>query len=75
MIYIRDLLNKIKWSKLEDSKNYKIGYEDKIKNEIVFIEFDKIKKIEKNFFVLEDKEIPLHRIKVVKKEDKIIWKR
>ncbi len=78
MIPIKDFLNKIKWSKEENSADYLIGYWDNVDKKIFFIRFDEIKKIEGNFLLLDrEKEtyIPVHRIREVKKEDKTFWKR
>ena len=78
MIYVKDLLNKIKWSEEENSSDYSIGYWDNVDKKIVFIRFDEIKKIEGNFLLLKREEetyIPMHRIREVKKKDKIVWKR
>ena len=78
MIPIKDLLNKIRWSKEENPKDYSIGYWDNIDKKLVFISFNEIKKIEGNFLLLDREEetyIPVHRIKEVKKKDKIVWKR
>ncbi len=79
MQYILDLLNKIKWDKNENPDDYLINYFDRISKKLIEIRFKDIKKIEDNFMILEkenkDTNIPLHRIKQVKKLGKIIWKR
>lgn len=78
MISIKDLLNKIKWSKEENSSDYSIGYWDNKDKKLIFIKFDEIKKIEGNFLLLDREEetyIPIHRIREVKKKDNVVWKR
>ncbi len=78
MISIKDFLNKIKWSKEENSADYSIGYWDNVDKKIVFIKFGEIKKIEGNFLLLDrEKEtyIPVHRISEVKKEGRVVWKK
>ncbi|MCD4666529.1 DUF504 domain-containing protein [archaeon] len=79
MIYILDLLNKIKWDDNEIPEDYTLVYYDKVSNINKEIKLTDIKDIENLFIVLEVKgkevNIPLHRIKEVKKEGKIIWKR
>ena len=54
-------------------------YFDRIKKIKIEINFNKIKKIEGNFMVIErDQEevnIPLHRIKEIRKKGNLIWKR
>lgn len=79
MMFIIDLLNKIKWDKREDPSEYKIVYYDRVEDKNKEVKFDKIKEIENLFITVEldDKEIslPMHRIREVKKGDKIVWKR
>lgn len=78
MISIKDLLNKIKWSKEENPSDYFIGYWDNVDKKIVFIKFNEIKKIEGNFLLLDREEgtyIPMHRIKEVKKNNVAVWRR
>lgn len=78
MISIKDFLNKIKWSKEENSDDYSIGYWDNIDKKIVFIKFNEIKKIDGNFLLLDREEetyIPIHRIREVMKKHTIVWKR
>ncbi len=78
MIPIKDFLNKIKWSKEENSSEYEIGYWDNIDKKLIFIGFSEIKKIEGNFLLLDrEKEtyIPMHRVREVKKKDRVVWKR
>lgn len=72
---IKELINKIKYDKREKSENYVLYYLDRIENKYKEIKFNNIKKIEGNFLILKDKEIPLHRIKIVKKDGMIIWRR
>ncbi len=78
MISIKNLLNKIKWSKKEDSSDYSIGYWDNVDKRIIFIKFDEIKKTEGNFLLLDREEetyIPMHRIREVRKKERVVWKR
>lgn len=75
---VKELLNKIKWSKQENPCDYSIGYWDNVDKKIIFINFSEIKKIEGNFLLLDREEetyIPMHRIKEVRKRDKVVWKR
>ena len=79
MQYILDLLNKIKWDKKESPEDYEIAYFDRISNKKENLKYDEIKKIDGGFIIVEkeDKEvnIPLHRIREVKKKGVVIWKR
>lgn len=76
---IIDLLNKIKWDKNLNKDDFTIIYFDRINNNKIEIDFKKIKKIEGNFMVIEREQeevnIPLHRIKQIRKKGTIIWQR
>jgi uncharacterized protein (UPF0248 family) len=75
---ISDLLNKIKWDKRENPKEYSIFYFDRILKTLIEIPYTKIKRIEGSFMVLDNEEesnIPLHRIKRVTKNKDIVWER
>ncbi len=77
MIYILDLLNKIKWDKNLNQNEYSIIYLDFNKKKE--IKFTKIKEFNNLTLIIgsENKEIeiPLHRIREIKKSGQIIWKR
>ena len=77
MIPIKDLINKIKWDKRENPEDYILIYIDLGKRKE--LAYTSIKRLEGNFMVidrdLEEVEIPLHRIREVKKKGKVIWKR
>lgn len=75
MISCFEILNKIKLDKNLNKEEYKIYYLDNIKKKLIEIKFNEIKEITKNFMILGDKEIPLHRIKEIRKKEKLIWKR
>ena len=74
---IKDLINKIKWDKRENPDDYILVYIDFRKEKE--IPYTAIKRLEGNFMVLEknneEVEIPLHRIRKVKKKGKIVWQR
>ena len=75
---IHELLNKIKWDKRENSKQYSVFYFDRILRKLIKIPYDKIKRMEGRFMVLDDDEesnIPLHRIKKVAKDNVVVWER
>ena len=75
MISCYEILNKIKYDKNLNKEEYFIYYLDNINKKLIEIKFNEIKGITKNFITLEDKEIPLHRIKEIRKKEKLIWKR
>lgn len=77
MITIKNLINKIRYDKREKG-DYSLFYIDRIKNNYKEIKFDDINRIEGNFLVInkdKETEIPMHRIKIVKKNGLIIWRR
>ncbi len=79
MISIIDLLNKIKWDKNLNPDEYSLFYLDRITKGLIEIRYKDIKRIEDNFLILErdNKEvnIPLHRIRRVERNNKLIWER
>lgn len=77
MITIKNLINKIRYDKREKG-DYSLFYLDRIENNYKEIKFKDIKNIEGNFLIIDkdkETEIPMHRIKIVKKNGMIIWKR
>ena len=79
MKQIIDLLNKIKWDKREKPGDYEVYYLDRVSNELIGVPFGLIKRIEGKFMVIdrhgEEVEIPLHRIRQIKKKGVVVWKR
>lgn len=79
MISIHELLNKIKWDKNLNPEEYKLYYLDRITNSLKEIKFTQIKEFSIFSLIVEknnnDVDIPLHRIREVRKDEKIIWKR
>lgn len=76
---IKELINKIKWSKKENPGDYELFYFDRVKDENIPFNFTDIKNIIDEFLIIEkDAEeitIPLHRIRLVRKKGITIWKR
>ena len=79
MISIIELLNKIKWDKNLNPDEYSLFYLDRIRKVLIKVRYIDIKRIEDNFMILEkDNEkvtIPLHRIRRVERNKKLIWER
>jgi len=75
----KEILNKLKWDRSEEPEKCSVFYIDRISNKLEKIEFKKIKNIEGNFLILEkngeETEIPIHRIREVRRENKLIWRR
>jgi uncharacterized protein (UPF0248 family) len=74
---IQDVLNQIKWDKKLNPEDYSVEYIDFGK--LVSISYVAIKRIEGLFMIIEkngeEMNIPLHRIRVVKKNGEVIWQR
>ena len=77
MIPIKELINKIKWDKRENPEDYALWFLDLDK--LVEMKYTDIKNIDGNFMVVEKEgeeiEIPLHRIREVRKKGVVVWKR
>ena len=75
MITAKEFLNKIKWDKRENPKDYSIAYFDRIKGILIEIPYEVIE-IEGDFIItIDGKNIPMHRIKQIKKNNKLVWER
>ena len=76
---IIDLLNKIKWDKKENPEDFSVFYLDRISRKLVKVPFTAVKRIEGSFMIIEkDKEeveIPVHRIREIRKKENVILKR
>ena len=74
---VQDVLNQIKWDKQLKPEDYSVEYIDFGK--LVSIPYTAIKKIEGLFMIVEkngeETNIPLHRIRIVKKNGEVIWQR
>ncbi|MFH0936585.1 MAG: DUF504 domain-containing protein [Candidatus Woesearchaeota archaeon] len=78
MIYIGDLLNKIRWDPKENPKDYTIIYFDRMLEKRIEISFASIARVGTFMVIKQDNKdvhIPLHRIREVRKKGKIIWER
>ena len=75
---IHELINKIKWDNRENPEQYSIFYYDRILKKLIKISYNKIKRIEGSFMVLDNEDesnVPLHRIKKVAKNKIVVWER
>jgi len=79
MITIKDLINKILWDKKENKDNYILYYHDRLADREIELPFKDIKNVEGNFLLVEkngeEAEIPMHRVRFVKKKGMVIWRR
>ncbi|MBI2661335.1 DUF504 domain-containing protein [Candidatus Woesearchaeota archaeon] len=75
---IKSFINKIKWDKRENPEDYALFYYDRILDRLVELPYGKILKLEGNFMIIDNEEesnIPLHRVKKVMKQGKVVWGR
>lgn len=76
---IADLINKLLWDKNENKADYSFYYLDRIENREKEIKGMDIIRAEGNFIVIQrdrdEAEIPMHRVRFVKKKGMIIWKK
>ncbi|RLE38994.1 DUF504 domain-containing protein [Candidatus Woesearchaeota archaeon] len=76
---IKELINKIMYDKRENPKDYTLLYFDRVTRRKVELKFIDIDRIENGFMiVIKDKgeiNIPLHRVREVRKKYKVVWKR
>lgn len=79
MIRLKDLINKIKWDKRENPEDYVLDYWDNMIHKLIEFPYKAIKETSKNFITIEidgeEKEIPMYRVKFVKKKGETVWKR
>ena len=76
---IKSLLNKIKWDKREAPEKYSIFYFEQISKKLIKVDYIDIKRLEGSFIIVEKNNegvnIPMHRIKEVRKNNIAVWKR
>ncbi len=74
---VQDVLNQIKWDKRLHPEEYTIEYLDFGK--LVSIPYTSIKELEGAFMIVvkngEEIPIPLHRIRIIKKNGEVVWQR
>jgi uncharacterized protein (UPF0248 family) len=78
MEYIGDLLNKIRWDKKVNPEEYTLLYFDRIDEKLYEVSFTAIARKGNFITILKDgKEysVPLHRIRQVKRNGKLVWER
>lgn len=79
MIYIKKLLDRIRWDFSFSQAYFELEYEDRVSG-LVRVALDQIVSIDSQSFTLKDQyygkvTIPLHRIKGVYRNGELIWER
>ena len=79
MVTAKELLSRIKWDKNLKPEEYFIFYIDRVANKLAVIKYSDILKIDGSFMVLdkypEEVYIPLHRIREIRRDGKLVWRR
>jgi uncharacterized protein (UPF0248 family) len=76
-MYLKDLLNKIKWDQKEEKEKYFLTYRDNLAEKgFIKIPFTEIIEIQpKGISVIGVDFIPFHRILKIEKEYQVIWQK
>jgi uncharacterized protein (UPF0248 family) len=79
LIYIKKLLDRIRWDFSFSQAYFELEYEDRV-NGLVRVALDQIVSIDSQSFIMKDQyfgkiTIPLHRIKGVYRNGELIWGR
>lgn len=82
MKVIQDLINRIRWDKEYAQADFTIGYYDRVEQKIILVPFRELYFDDADHFgfqILDDEgvthSIPLHRVKELYKNGKLIWHR
>ena len=77
MMTEHEMLSRIKWDKKCEPAEFTVQYLDL--KRLASIPYSAIKKIESGFMVIDkdgrDVDIPLHRIRVIRRKGEIVWQR
>lgn len=74
MISVKHFLDKIKWDKRIDPKDYSIVYFDRVSGKEVEVRYNNME-VDNGFMKINDSSIPLHRVIKIKKKGKVVWER
>jgi len=79
MIPVNELLNKIKYDKSENPEEYEIYYYDRKLDSNLIFKLNNIMQMDGHFVIIiksnHEVALPLNRIKEVRRQNQIIWKR
>jgi len=68
----KDVLNKIKWDKQLNPKDFSIRYIDRTSGPLKQVKYTDIE-INGDFMKIDDSMIPMHRIREIRYGDKVVW--
>lgn len=79
---VQDMLNRIRWDKMWADDDFKIGYYDRVGQQVIIVAFQEIIFLKDDHFSFEviDQEgelhsVPYHRIKAIYRNERLIWHR
>lgn len=82
MMSIRELLNRIRWDPNFGDGAFEIGYHDRVEDAVLWVPFDEMNIERGNTFSFSVTDafgstcsIPFHRVREVKKDGEVIWRR
>ena len=79
MITAFELLNKVKWDKSENHKEYILAYQDRFKPTNIEIPLSEVIAVEQLAFTIrvgnDDVEVPMHRLRKIYKRGLLLWSR
>jgi uncharacterized protein (UPF0248 family) len=79
MMPIQELFNKLKWDPNENPFTYSFFYLDRVAKKLREVKYKDIAEVKDGFMTIvreeRETEIPLHRIRIVKREGEVVWER
>jgi uncharacterized protein (UPF0248 family) len=76
---IYELLKKIQWDPDEHPEEYSVFYFDRVKKRLVEVTYEDIVDVQDGVMIVnmfeEEVDIPLHRVREVRRSGKLIWQR
>lgn len=68
----KDVLNRIRWDKQLDKKDFSVGYLERFSGNLVYVPYNSIT-IDGDFFHSGDSLIPMHRIREIRYGGEVVW--
>lgn len=82
MTPVQDILNRIRWDQSWADDDFKIGYYDRVEQQVIIVPFKEIHFPRDDHFSFEviDQEgefhsVPYHRVKAIYRNSRLIWHR
>jgi len=68
----KDALNRIKWDSELNKNDFSVCYLDRISKRLIEAKYNDLL-IDGDFLIIEDKFIPLHRIREIRYKGRVVW--